>query len=256
MKPLTCMTTSWDDGHPLDFRLADMLEANGLRATFYIPESADTGTMGRGDVRHLSERFDIGAHTIHHTFLDTVDEKRAAAEIIDSKAWVEHITGRPCDLFCPPAGKHSERDLRLIRQAGYVGLRTVELMSTDAPRERDGLLIMPTTVHAFPHPAKSYVKNALKRRSPHNLWRYVVNGHMAGWDEQVERQLESVARHGGVFHLWGHSWELEETAQWERLAAVLAVMGRYTSRVPCLTNAQVCQTFRSATASSALPVTQ
>ena len=37
--------------------------------------------------------------------------------------------------------------------------------------------------------------------------------------------LNVVRRRGGVFHLWGHSWELEQTAQWQRLDAVLRLLG-------------------------------
>lgn len=30
-------TTSWDDGHPLDLRLAELLVTYGFRGTFYVP---------------------------------------------------------------------------------------------------------------------------------------------------------------------------------------------------------------------------
>lgn len=241
MKLQACMTTSWDDGHPLDFRIAEMLDANELTGTFYIPQSASTGTMSPADVRQLSGRFEIGAHTIHHTFLDTVDEAKAKAEIVDSKAWVQDVTGRPCEMFCPPAGKFDARDIRLVREAGYVGMRSVELLSLDWPRLQDGVLLMPTTLHAFPHRPATYIKNAVKRRSPKNLWHYVMHGSLASWDDLARRMLTRVWSQGGVFHLWGHSWELEETAQWERLADVLKLMGEFTDKLPCLTNRQVCQ---------------
>ena len=241
MTPDACMTTSWDDGHPLDFRVADLLESNGLRGTFYVPESASTGTMPAADVRRLSGRFEVGAHTIRHTFLDTADDVTAEREIVDSKAWVQDVTGRPCELFCPPAGKFAARDLRLIREAGYVGLRSVELLSTDWPRRTDGLLLMPTTLHAFPHGPATYLKNAIKRRSARNLWHFVKHGGASDWRHRAERMLDGVATHGGVFHLWGHSWELEQTGQWDRLTRVLEVMGRFTDRLPCLTNGEVCR---------------
>ena len=179
------ITTSWDDGHPLDFRLAEMLARHGLPGTFYIPRSASTGTMSAAQVRELSElssRFEIGAHTINHVFLTETDDATTRREIVDSKAWVEDVTGRPCRMFCPPAGKFSARHLRWVREAGFAGMRTVELLSLDGPRAVDGLSVMPTTVHAFPHRAKSYVKNALRRRAWGNLWRYVTNGGSSWWE--------------------------------------------------------------------------
>jgi hypothetical protein len=39
------LTASWDDGHPLDFRIADMLERYGLTGTFYVPSRAETTVM-------------------------------------------------------------------------------------------------------------------------------------------------------------------------------------------------------------------
>ena len=33
------ITTSWDDGHPLDFKLAELLNKYNLKGTFYIPRS-------------------------------------------------------------------------------------------------------------------------------------------------------------------------------------------------------------------------
>ena len=37
MKASALVTTSWDDGHPLDIRLAEMLARYGVLGTFYIP---------------------------------------------------------------------------------------------------------------------------------------------------------------------------------------------------------------------------
>jgi hypothetical protein len=50
-----------------------------------------------------------------------------------------------------------------------------------------------------------------------------------------------VVRDGGIFHLWGHSWELQETAQWQRLEELFSIMSEYRSELPCLTNSQLCQ---------------
>jgi hypothetical protein len=35
------VTTSWDDGHPADERVLDMLAERGLRGTFYIASAPD-----------------------------------------------------------------------------------------------------------------------------------------------------------------------------------------------------------------------
>src|SRR2546423_1311902 len=118
-----CLTTSWDDGHPLDTRLAEMLEKHGLRGTFYIPTKAPNETMSATQVRDLSPRFEIGAHPLNHVVLtrsSSSDECRR--EIVDSKKWVEETTGKPCGMFCPPEGRFTAEHLGMIRDAGYQGV--------------------------------------------------------------------------------------------------------------------------------------
>ena len=243
MASTALLTTSWDDGHPLDMRLAAMLEKHRLTGTFYIPRDASTGTMSASHVRELSQKFEIGSHTLDHTFLDTVNDPVARLQIIDSKKWVEDVTGKPCTVFCPPGGKYADRDIDIIRAAGYRAMRSVELMSVDPPRDLGGgLMLLPTTIHAFPQPPQAYVRNALKRRNPSNLWRYIVHGHALDWTRLAEAMLHLVATQGGVFHLWGHSWELETTAQWKRLDEVFQLMSIGARATKCVTNGElVCE---------------
>src|SRR5690242_4394500 len=62
MQPAMCVTLSWDDGHPLDSRIADMMSRYHLRGTFYIPRTAERGTMRAAQIRELSQTFEVGAH--------------------------------------------------------------------------------------------------------------------------------------------------------------------------------------------------
>jgi hypothetical protein len=52
---------------------------------------------------------------------------------------------------------------------------------------------------------------------------------------------------GGVFHLWGHSWEVGEADQWTRLEEVLQAMKEITASVPSLDNGEIaCRCLSSA----------
>jgi peptidoglycan/xylan/chitin deacetylase (PgdA/CDA1 family) len=241
MQNKTYITTSWDDGNILDFRLADLLARHGLRGTFYIPRDASTGVMSETQVRELSANFEIGAHTMRHVFLDTAEDPVAEREIRDSKSWVEETTGKPCPMFCPPGGKFNATHLRFIKASGFSAMRSVELLSLDSPRREDGLLLMPTTLQAHPHGLGTYARNIAKRHAWGNLWLYVQHGRGKTWEKLAQSLLDVVRQRGGVFHLWGHSWELEHSAQWERLEDVLRFLGAAAKEIPCLTNGELCK---------------
>lgn len=241
--PQTIITTSWDDGHPLDMRLAEMLTRHNLRGTFYIPRRINTGVMSESEMRSLAQNFEIGAHTINHVFLDQVDDATANTEIATSRQWVTDVISRPCDMFCPPAGRYNPSHLPMFRAAGYLGIRTVEFVSFSEPRERDGLLEMPTTLQAFDQPVWGFTKNFIKRRAFGNLWRYAVHARSRNWVTLARRLLARAIEVGGVFHLWGHSWELEQTGQWKNLEEVLRLMGETAAahNIPVMTNGEICR---------------
>jgi peptidoglycan/xylan/chitin deacetylase (PgdA/CDA1 family) len=241
VKPETYITTSWDDGHPLDLRVADLLNKHGLRGTFYVPMIAPNATMTAAQLQEISLAFEIGAHTLHHVVLTHAMEQQASQEIIDSKSWVESNTSLPCLMFCAPQGKYCSQHLEMIRKAGYLGLRSVELISLDFPKREAGILVMPTTVQAHPHGFLTFARNAAKRAALRNLWRLVVHGRSTEWPTLVQSLLLHALKFGGVFHLWGHSWEVQETGQWQRLEELFRFMSWFVSQAPPRTNGQICQ---------------
>jgi len=251
MKTLALMTTSWDDGHPLDFRLAELLSKHGLKGTFYIPKRAENITMAEARVRELAQIVEVGAHTMRHTFLDGADLPTAEREITESKRWVEDVTGKPCAMFCPPGGKFDQRHLRMVKAAGYTGLRSVELLSLAEPTHEMGVMVVPTTIQAYPHLRRTYLTNVAKRLALKNLVGYLRCRGPADWVELARRMLKQVSEVGGVFHLWGHSWELEETGQWENLERLFAIMSQHLPSVPCVTNLELCERAKSAPVSLA-----
>jgi hypothetical protein len=197
--------------------------------------------MSAAQVRDLSTTFEIGAHTLDHVFLPDVPDIRADEQIAGSKKWVEDVTGNPCPLFCPPAGKFHHHHLRLIRIAGFRGLRTVEFMSLDRPRSIDGLLVMPTTLQACPHGRAVYLRNFAKRLAMRNLWLWITTARSPDWASNVRDLLAATLRRGGVFHLWGHSWEITEHAQWDRLEQAFGLMSEVVGEAACLTNGEICR---------------
>jgi hypothetical protein len=62
-----------------------------------------------------------------------------------------------------------------------------------------------------------------------------------GWERLAEILMRDVLSSGGVFHLWGHSWEIERTGQWPRLHEVLRRMSELFDPITRMTNGELCQ---------------
>jgi peptidoglycan/xylan/chitin deacetylase (PgdA/CDA1 family) len=232
---LSVVTTSWDDGHALDLRVADLLASYGLAGTFYVPRKAPWPVMNSVQIHDLSSKFEIGAHTLDHHALDQLRDEEARQQLSGSRNWIEEVTGKPCRTFCFPGGKYCHEQLSLVRDAGYLSARTTELLSTEFPRRVEGLALISTTIQAFPHSLLTYTKNALKRRSLGNLVRARALFYIRDWRELAEKLLERTLSRGGVFHLWGHSWEIEQEHQWDQLEELLAVMAANKAKLTNMT---------------------
>lgn len=81
---------------------------------------------------------------------------------------------------------------------------------------------MPTSVHVFPHPRLDYLRNLARPWDWRRVWvcathlRYAKN-----WVELAKLLFDSVLQNGGIWHLYGHSWEIEELRLWGGLQEVL-----------------------------------
>ncbi len=229
------ITTSWDDGDPLDLRLAELLGTYGLPATFYLPLANGAAVLTPPQMRELSRKFEIGAHTVHHCDLLSTPREVARREIIDCKGALEQIVGRPCNAFCFPLGHFNHHHLAYVRDAGYQVARTVELMSLNKPSRQDGLALMPTTLQAIPSGFGCFARNSLKRLRPGNLLRYLRYGR-PDWVATAEALLEQVVECGGVFHLWGHSREIDQMEQWPNVKRAFALLAQCHGRAQFVDN--------------------
>ena len=210
------VTTSWDDGHCLDLRLAEILDEYQLPGTFYISsasaEIAPADRLSHAGIRGIAERFEIGAHTLTHPRLTSLPVAAARHEIVAGRAHLEDITGRRVTSFCYPFGAFRPEHVRLVREAGFSYARTVRRFSLDAGSDP---LRSPTTVHAYRHLVDVGPALAYARLRPVAAWSLYRN-----WDRLAMHLFDRVLEVGGVFHLWGHSWEVAERGQWGELQRV------------------------------------
>jgi peptidoglycan/xylan/chitin deacetylase (PgdA/CDA1 family) len=241
-------TTSWDDGHPLDLRVADLLARYGCRATFYVPLANGEGlpVMSAADIRRLGEGFEIGSHTIDHCYLDTVGVAEARRQIAEGKSGLEDILGRRVDGFCYPGGHFTRDHRQMVIDEGFQYARTI------AGFHRRPLLDpfrMPTTLQFFPNDRPALLRNFLR----HGHWggRSGLFAVALRGDDLMARlraMLDHLCRAGGLFHLWGHSWELDRFNGWALLDDFLSYVAKRVPPEGRLTNGEALRGVRSTAA--------
>jgi peptidoglycan/xylan/chitin deacetylase (PgdA/CDA1 family) len=216
------VTTSWDDGHPLDVRLAGRLAELGMRGTFYVPlEYDDHPRMSCAEMRELhSMGMEIGSHTVTHLRLTRVSDDVALQEFIESKDRLEQIMGIQVPSFCFPEGKFAKRFEPLLRMAGYRLARTTVAFRTETKFDP---FAMPVTFQLWPHSRQILARHALKEGNLQGLsnWTRLWRGE-SDLTRLAERTMEHIERSGGILHIWGHSWEIEQAGLWPLLEGVLA----------------------------------
>ncbi len=211
------MTTSWDDGHPLDFKLVKLLRKYGLSGTFYVaPKYEKREVLDENEIKLLSKYFEIGAHTLTHKDLTALSLREAEYEIVEGKKLLEEITGQRVNMFCYPKGRYNDNIVELVRKIGFLGARTVEELKINCPIDPHKMW---TTIHAYPSSYKKYFGLMIRRKEYFNLLKRAKFVKM-DWVRVAKYLFDEAMKKGGVFHLWGHSWEIEKFGIWEELEDV------------------------------------
>ncbi len=218
--PDAIVTVSVDDGHPRDRRAADMLADLGYSATFYIPaRNPERPVMARVDLRAIAERFEVGGHTLNHAPLTQLSREAAYREIVDGRSWLEDAASSPVVSFCYPRGKFNAEVAQLVKAAGFAGARTT--MGNIVTRTPD-VFRSGVTTQAYSHSRTIQFRHAAHERNWRGMADYGrIFRFATTWGEHFERGVAHVVAHGGVAHLWFHSWELDAYGQWGDLEATL-----------------------------------
>lgn len=133
-QPGAYVCVTFDDGYR-DFaeHAVPVLEALGIPATVFVVTEVAEGaarlywyddpppTLGWDELGELaqSELFSVGAHSRTHPALERVSDARAWQEISGSRADLEDRLGVPVETFAYPGGRHGEREINMVREAGY-----------------------------------------------------------------------------------------------------------------------------------------
>lgn len=211
------VTTSWDDGHKFDTRLAALLKTYGVQGTFYVcPQDREfkrEDLLSTQEMLDISKDFEIGGHTITHPRLSEIAAAEAELEIAQSKIYLEEILQKEVTAFCYPYGSYNDQVKALVKKHGYTFARTTKRYAFDISPDTFEQF---TTLHAYSHYSDLHKILSFSKWSPIRVGKYL------NWENLAVAMFDHVCEQGGMFHLWGHAWEIDAHNDWEKLEHVLS----------------------------------
>lgn len=239
------VTTSWDDGNKLDIKLAELLDKYRLKGTFYIPQTYERRTLSEKELKDLGQNQEIGAHTVSHAVLTRLNEGEAKKEIFESKKYLENLLGKKIKMFCYPKGELNREIKNLIRESNLLGARTTENFQVKPPKD---FFEFGTTLQVYPFPFRKKDANhyhlsrcllePLQQKIKPILNLKLSFNSIFNWQNLAKNLFDYTLKNGEIYHLWGHSWEIEKYGMWQELEEILDyIAGR--QNVLYLTNSQV-----------------
>ena len=88
---------------------------------------AERQALSAEEIAEMAPWVDFQPHSRFHPVLTQCSDEEAWREISESKQELEERLGRPCRHFSYPNGDYLERDVELVRRAGYASARTIDL---------------------------------------------------------------------------------------------------------------------------------
>ena len=189
------LTFSYDDGTIHDRRLAKIFRKHGMQATFNL----NSGTFGEirniehfgfdvnfdkvqaDEVHDLYAPFEVAVHTLTHPLLPSLSDEDFDREVLEDKANLERLTGKPVTGLAYPGGSFDRRTVDRLRQLGICYGRTIQ------------------DTHAFELPAEFLE------------WHPTCHDHDSRLMELADQFLQYGGNRFQLFYVWGHSFELNKT---------------------------------------------
>lgn len=201
---------SWDDGGAADVKMAELMAKYNINATFYWPsrlgQHKNTGRcnhwLTQSECKEVASKFRIGSHSATHQFMKKMSIEAICMEINESRKELQDLTGQAIDTFAYPKNSLCPMVKCFLPAAGYKDARTQVV----------GLLTNPFN---DPYQTPCTVQIGIDRIEYNNIcWEMFAREMLAKAQEQPD----------SVFHMFGHSHEIEEFNDWEPLEELLKLL--------------------------------
>ena len=188
----------------------------------------------------MATHFEIGSHTYSHLPLPSLSPAKIKEEIFRGKNTLEQDLGHEVSCFCYPLGKFNKTAVQAVKECGIRAARTTQAFQIFGISNR---FMWGTTLQAYPHTLSVHFRHGLKEQNWSGLYNYLFHVPIfSDWRVLAIKLFDLALLYGGIWHLWGHSWEIEEFGIWDDLEYVFQkISGR--SNVSYLTNGEIIDYF-------------
>ena len=171
-------------------------------------------------LREIATRFEIGSHTYDHCYLKNITPQQARFQVEHGKQCLEDLLGAAIPGFCYPGGQYRPQHIDIVKSAGFQYARTSANLCFDIGKN---LFEMGTTIQFYPHSKFTYLRNFARAGRwcvRHDALRLALI--QKNWIERIICLFDWAHKHELPFHLWAHSWEIDELNAWDELDKFLA----------------------------------
>lgn len=223
------VTTGWADGSIFDLKIAELLTKYGIKGTFYIPKPLFAHPLQRHDIVAIDEHFEVGSHTLNHVDLTKVPLSEAKKEIKGSKEYLDDLLGHSVSVFTYPNGKYNKNIKKLVKDSGFVAARAAKPSDFRPPSDPYEWPVTLLATNRAPLMAlKFWFKNPI-----------AIKG-LLDWETRARLLFDKALKVGGIYHIYGHSLDLELYLEWDKLERVLDYIS-HREGVSYMTNGEAFQ---------------
>jgi hypothetical protein len=160
-------------------------------------------------------------------------------QVVQGKAALEQVLGHRVAGFCYPGGVMNAVARRMVAEAGFDYARTIRNLF---PNCGSNAFTMPTSIQFYPHRRSVILRNFVRAGAWSSRARLAAAALSTDdLEERLQLLLQVFLTRSGVFHLWGHSWEIDRFNLWDVLDRFLAEVARQVPAADRLSNAATWQ---------------
>ncbi|MGQ9570400.1 MAG: polysaccharide deacetylase family protein [Thermodesulfovibrionales bacterium] len=107
-------------------RIIFLREKFGFTPTKEYPEE-QRQALNKKEIMLMNGFVDFQSHSRFHPILTVCTYDECKKEIVQSKNEIEELLGEKCKHFAYPNGDYTEREIELVKKAGYLSARTIDV---------------------------------------------------------------------------------------------------------------------------------